>query len=1124
MKNTIVSRLALGMLTLLYVLSGSLMALPRAYAAGSTINTHAVVLDASGKILSWVPQQDQAYSTVVANAWNYLLNNVPSDPTNHMPNYYSYSYQDPDTQQSVGWPSDPGSLYSMLIESAMEWYQFSGDSRVLQFAQNIANWDIGHGMTSATAVWPNVPYASGDGGSLTYQGASMGNTTGVGDGTGVIEPDKVGELGHGFAELYKQTGNQAYLTAAINAANTLAANVRTGDATHSPWPFRVNAQTNVIREEYSADAIGPVELFDDLTSLNAGNVSAYQSARTTAWNWLMTYPMVNNNWQGYFEDVSIASDQGGNLNQLDAMMTARYLLQHPSTDPNWQTHVRGLLTWVQNTFGEVQYGAETIKEQQADFTPMGSHTAREASVEALLYGLTGDQTAAQNAYYSDNWATYMARSDGVDIDGPGVQPKPGQWFTDGYGDLTRNLMVSMAGDPAFAPNGQTHLLQTSSTVTSIDYSNPNNLTYQTFDNAGTEEIKVASMPTSVTLNGSPLTQLGTLNAQGWTYDAASSTIHIQRNAGTSVVVTFNGTSNQPPAVSLTAPSNNATFAAPASFTLSANASDSDGTVSKVEFYQNNTLLSTATTAPYSYNVQNLPVGSYAFTAKAYDNAGAVTTSTPISVTVAVEPAISAVAASNVTVNGANITWATDEPATSQVDYGTATSYGSSTTLDTSLVTSHAQALAGLQSNTTYHYRVRSTDAANNTTTSGDNTFTTLSAPDTTPPTTPANVTLQALSTTQASVSWQASTDNVGVANYTVYRGGALVGTVTGTSFNDSGLTPGQTYTYTVVANDAAGNASPASNPVNITMPLPDTQPPTVSVTAPTSGATVSGTLQTTANASDNIAVASVQFKLDGANLGSAVTTTPYQTSWNTTGATNGTHTLTAVATDTSGNTTTSSSVTVTVQNQTATLGIDTKVSVDGHGTVTTGKFNTAQTGETLFAFASSDGPSGSGKQSLTISGGGLTWTLVKRANTQSGTAEIWTASAPLPLTGITVASKQASSTYDQSLTVIAVKGSSGAGASASAGASTGAATVSLVTTKAGSLIFGVGNDWDNATSRTVPSNQTMQHQYVDTGSGDTFWAQGLTNPTGAAGSSATINDTAPTGDRWNLAAIEVKTL
>ena len=95
----------------------------------------------------------------------------------------------------------------------------------------------------------------------------------------------------------------------------------------------------------------------------------------------------------------------------------------------------------------------------------------------------------------------------------------------------------------------------------------------------------------------------------------------------------------------------------------------------------------------------------------------------------------------------------------------------------------------------------------------------------------------------------------------------------------------------------------------------DTTPPTVSISSPTGG-TVSGNVNITANASDNVSVASVQFKVDGASLGSPDTASPYTATWNTAGTTNGTHTIAAVATDTSGNTTTSATITVTVANVT----------------------------------------------------------------------------------------------------------------------------------------------------------------------------------------------------------------
>jgi lysophospholipase L1-like esterase len=92
---------------------------------------------------------------------------------------------------------------------------------------------------------------------------------------------------------------------------------------------------------------------------------------------------------------------------------------------------------------------------------------------------------------------------------------------------------------------------------------------------------------------------------------------------------------------------------------------------------------------------------------------------------AVPPIISGVSASGTTISSAVITWTTGESATSQVEYGTTSGYGSSSPLDTSLVTTHNINLTGLTDNTTYHYRVRSKDAAGKEASSNDNTFSTV---------------------------------------------------------------------------------------------------------------------------------------------------------------------------------------------------------------------------------------------------------------------------------------------------------------------------------------------------------------------------------------------------------------
>lgn len=212
----------------------------------------------------------------------------------------------------------------------------------------------------------------------------------------------------------------------------------------------------------------------------------------------------------------------------------------------------------------------------------------------------------------------------------------------------------------------------------------------------------------------------------------------------------------------------------------------------------------------------------------------------------------------------------------------------------------------------------------------------LPASDGVPPAAPGNLRAAGgLSSVQ--LDWSAASDNVGVTAYDVYRStssgftpgtGNLVTKVTATSFTDTGRAAG-TYYYVVKAEDAAGNLSPASGEASATV-TGDQSAPSAQLTAPSDGATVSGAVTVSATATDNVGVAGVQFKLDGANLGAEDTSAPYSVSWASTAASNGNHTLTAVARDAAGNTGTSAAVQVNVQNTAGTALIGTASILAGH--------------------------------------------------------------------------------------------------------------------------------------------------------------------------------------------------
>ncbi|GAA1659135.1 endo-1,4-beta-xylanase [Catellatospora bangladeshensis] len=184
-------------------------------------------------------------------------------------------------------------------------------------------------------------------------------------------------------------------------------------------------------------------------------------------------------------------------------------------------------------------------------------------------------------------------------------------------------------------------------------------------------------------------------------------------------------------------------------------------------------------------------------------------------------------ASGVTSSGVSLSWtaSTDNVGVSGYDILRApgTSGGSFTQVGTSTTTSFTD--SGLSANTSYRYQVRARDAAGNVSSASSavTVTTTGGTGDTQAPSTPANLAASGTTSSGTSLSWTASTDNVGVTGYDVLRapgtsGGSFtqVGTSTTTSFSDTGLSANTSYRYQVRARDAAGNVSSVSNTVTVT--------------------------------------------------------------------------------------------------------------------------------------------------------------------------------------------------------------------------------------------------------------------------------------------------------------------
>ena len=192
----------------------------------------------------------------------------------------------------------------------------------------------------------------------------------------------------------------------------------------------------------------------------------------------------------------------------------------------------------------------------------------------------------------------------------------------------------------------------------------------------------------------------------------------------------------------------------------------------------------------------------------------------------------------------------------------------------------------------------------------------LAATDTTPPTTSITSPTDG-STISGSVSVSAdATDDVGVTEVDLYADGSPIGTSTTSPYSftfDTTLFANGTYTLTTTAFDAAGNAGISPN-VNVTINnIPDTTPPTTTVTSPTEGSTISGAISVTATATDDVGVTEVDLNVDGIFTGFSATS-PYSFPVDTTSLSDGPHTFSTTAFDAAGNAGDSAIVTATVNN------------------------------------------------------------------------------------------------------------------------------------------------------------------------------------------------------------------
>jgi hypothetical protein len=490
-----------------------------------TIVYHPVRVDHKGHILPWYSDNlGQSYDHVLERVWNFWKN-LEVD-SNGMQYYMNHQVWDPrHDKRGLG-----GDQLNMALSSWDLYYNYTGDEAVIGNMRYMADHYLANSLSSSSAAWPDLPYPYNmDVESGIYDGDMI-------IGKGYTQPDKAGSFAFELVHLYKKTGDQKYLTAAINIANTLASKVQPGDHENSPWPFKVNAETGEVgvlidkvtwyegmdkdlqktkgshaKSSYTTFFTGTLNLFKELIAMNKGNTTDYKKAFDITVDWFKKYPVKSNKWGPFFEDIPRWSDT-----QINAVTFAMFLMENPELDAQWQQTVKGIFEWVYAELGNKKYrnyGVTVIDEQTAYRVPGNSHSSRQASMDLMYWEKSGDTTYVRNAVRQLNWATYM-----VDTDGKNFYPTNAIWMTDGYGDYTRHYLRAMASAPQLAPDNEDHLLRSTSIVKNIVYQ-PNKISYTVYDEESKEIFRLTAKPDAVKLKGTDLSEVTDVAAEGWTWQS-----------------------------------------------------------------------------------------------------------------------------------------------------------------------------------------------------------------------------------------------------------------------------------------------------------------------------------------------------------------------------------------------------------------------------------------------------------------------------------------------------------------------------------------------------------------------------------------------------------------------------
>jgi len=408
---------------------------------GPQLGNHPAVYDPSGALLPWTSWPDALEREV-----NWYLR-CPVE--NGYPRFITMTFMDGSYQPITSTPNRrsfiPAMQNGMGIISYLKYFTWTGgrDQRLLGIARAMGDYLVKESLTPDSGKYPRFTRSTGWRDQIPQRPGSGSQA----DQPFEIEPDKGGIAGHALALLYARTKDRRYLDQALHNARVLAANMREGDALHSPWPFRVDYRTGEARGEVSGNMSFILRLFDQLI---AGGYSEFHVPRNKLWSWIRQFQIPNLAkdgllWVQFFEDHA----EPDNRTAWAPLNLARYLIERKDAlDPDWKADAQSLIEFVNRRFITVRNGVAVCGEQDYDKNPWGGILSTYGAVLAMYSSATGSFEYKLAARQALNYSLYQTDADGCPSDGA-YRVARGGWQEDAHTDRLHNFMDAIAAFPGW---------------------------------------------------------------------------------------------------------------------------------------------------------------------------------------------------------------------------------------------------------------------------------------------------------------------------------------------------------------------------------------------------------------------------------------------------------------------------------------------------------------------------------------------------------------------------------------------------------------------------------------------------------------------------------------------------